>query len=105
MKTFVNFAAYIASFREVISMNICTYVGMRGVASAIHKSFIRELLYFIQFAKVSTRENFRLYDIIMYMMILMLGQNLMITGFVLHTKMLPYYNVLQEATMHEKINM
>ena len=36
----------------------------------------------------------------MYMMILMRGQSLMITGFiviVLHTKISPYYNVLHEA--------
>ena len=33
-------------------MNFCTYVRMHGVASAICESFIHELLYFIQFAKV-----------------------------------------------------
>ena len=39
------------------------YVRMRarGVASAIRERFIHKLLYFIQFAKVTTRESFRLY--------------------------------------------
>ena len=39
------------------------YVRMCGVALAIRESFICELLYFIQFAKVSTCESFRLYGI------------------------------------------
>ena len=39
------------------------FVRMRGVALAIRKSFIRKMLYFIQLAKVFTRESFWLYSI------------------------------------------
>ena len=40
------------------------FVRMRVVASAIRESFIREILYLIEFAKVFTRESFRLYGIV-----------------------------------------
>ena len=61
----------IASFRESFTANFCTCLHMRGVASAIHESFIRKLLYFVQFAKVFTCESFRLYG--MYVCIIYIG--------------------------------
>ena len=52
----------IGRLRQTTSRSIphVGFVRMRGVASVIRESFVREVLYFIQFAKVFIRESFRL---------------------------------------------
>ena len=52
-------AAHLSAHWPSRSNSSADFVRMRAVAS--RESFIREMLYFIQFAKVLTRASFRLY--------------------------------------------